>query len=93
MFPSGLPGIGLIAVLRSGHSRRPKKEKIMHAKTSPMAGPQIAAVRGFNRLFTRIIATPPRKTPHLQADRALASRLALVLRTPRPSSSRKPTCW
>jgi hypothetical protein len=29
----------------------------MHAKTSPMARPQIAAVRGFNRLFTRIIAT------------------------------------
>ncbi|MEA2257995.1 MAG: hypothetical protein QOJ51_820 [Acidobacteriaceae bacterium] len=29
----------------------------MHAKTSPIAEPQIAAVRGFNRLYTRIIGT------------------------------------
>ncbi|MDX6458472.1 MAG: hypothetical protein QOE55_2169 [Acidobacteriaceae bacterium] len=42
----------------SGHSRgHPKKGKIMHAKTSPIAEPQIAAVRGFNRLYTRIIGT------------------------------------
>src|ERR1700730_15726717 len=29
----------------------------MHAKTSPIAEPQIAPVRDFNRLYTRIIAT------------------------------------
>jgi hypothetical protein len=64
----------------------------MHAKTSPMAGPQIAAVRGFNRLFTRIIATLRERLLTYRRI-ALASRLALALRTPRPSSSRKPTCW
>ena len=29
----------------------------MHAKTAPIAEPQIAPVRGFNRLYTRIIGT------------------------------------